>query len=289
MSVSDPAQPQILSEPEEMFSILSLRTSPPQSLYCPTQVKRPEPQISHSPPELLNSSPKSLTNESDSKIVTSSPISRSQSNLDNVFRSRKLKVDSDIVTNDNNKNKTQVGQKYQLQRQYSNKDIPEKLQKNNDNGIKHSASEVNINNIKTRPTSRKNSFSKPSRNSTSIPNVSRIPNPLVNKSNDNHIGSATKNDAYRSPETINSTTTHYHSIKSSESEQKPALVRIPVDKPVGLDLEEFLPVSIINKNKYFIVCYQIWLQTRDTHRNENIDANINFKHHCEILTSSCIA
>lgn len=241
---SDPSQPQILSDTEDMLNILSLnrielRNSPPESLYSPTQVKRPLPQMSHSPPELLHSPPRSLTNQIEHQIIHTTPVARSQSNLDTLFKSRKLKLDSEI--NDNNKSKSQVGQKFQLQRQYSCKDVPEKLPKTNDNGIRHSASEINLNNIKSRPNSRKNSFSKPSRNTTNIPNISRIPNPLNNKTNENHV-SASKNEVLKAND-VNSTSTHYHSTKSSEVEQKPSLVKVPVDKPIGLDLEEFLPVS----------------------------------------------
>lgn len=228
-----------------MLSIISLnrielRNSPPQSLYSPSQVKRPVPQISHSPPELLHSPPRSLTSQitsNDVNIINSTPIARSQSNLDTVYKSRKLKLDSE--ENDNNKNKTQVGQKFQLQRQYSCKDVPEKLPKTNDNGIKHSASEVSLNNVKSRPNSRKNSFSKPSRNTTNIPNVSRIPNLLNCKTVENHVN-ANKNEVHRQSEN-NTSSTYYH--KSSDLEHKPSLVKVPVDRPIGLDLEEFLPVS----------------------------------------------
>lgn len=266
---SDPTQPQILSDNEDLTNIIpinriELRNSPPQPLYSPPQVKRPIPQvpqvphISHSPPELLNSPPRSLTEQLEpSQVISATPIARSQSNLDSVYRSRKLKLDSENI--DNNKNKNQILSKYQLQRQYSCKDVPEKLPKNHDNnGIKHSTSEINLNNVRSSNTNntRKNSFSnnKPSRNASNsnIPNVSRIPNPRnLDKNNDIH-NSNPKNDVHRTNQNnatdivnINSTQ-HYHTVqRSSElTENKPGLVKVPVDKPIGLDLEEFLPVSI---------------------------------------------
>lgn len=218
-----------------------MRTSPPnKNFYSPPQLKRPVPQISHSPPELLNSPPRSLNNQNDNRILNSTPISRSQSNLDTVFKSRQSKLDTE-VTNDKNKNKTQLSQKYQIQRNYSNKDIPENLPKHNDNGIKHSASEVNLSNFKiNRPVSRKNSFSK-NRNATSIPNVSRIPSSVSNK-NENHKNESStlmKNEEYSTP-----VSTHF--TKSSvDVETKPSLIKTPLDRPVGLDLEEFLPVSLL--------------------------------------------
>lgn len=153
-----------------------------------------------------------------------------------------MKLESEAVTNDNNKNKTQVGQKYQLQRQYSCKDVPEKLPKNNDNGIKHSTSEVNLNqgsNLKiNRPTSRKNSFSKPSRNQP-VPNVSRIPNPVSSKGTENRDYVPMKNDP---KDEVHTPVTHFGKLPD---EPKVSLVRTPLDRPVGLDLEEFLPVSQI--------------------------------------------
>lgn len=263
--VSDPTQPQILSDAEDVLNIIpinriELRNSPPQPLYSPPQVKRPIPQvpkvphISHSPPELLNSPPRSLTEKLENPVITATPIARSQSNLDSVYKSRKLKLDSDI---DNNKNKnTQIGQKYQLQRQYSCKDVPEKLPKNHDNnGIKHSASEINLNNIKQgnqTNQSRKNSFSKTSRNTLNIPNVSRIPNPHA-KNNDTHtVVNSVKIEVHRTNNDLANLNSahHYHNIKSSEPEKKASLVKVPVDKPIGLDLEEFLPVSILTLQSF---------------------------------------
>lgn len=178
-----------------------------------------------------------------------------------------------MITHENNKAKTQLPQKYELQRQYSCKDVPEKLPSNinnNNNGIKHSASEANLNSSKvTRPISRKNSFSKPSRNS-SIPNISRIPNPVSNKNSDDHnfkkpesVKSSGKygdehgfrkpdapkplklNDeyGYKRSDPVDIYVATKPSFRSSPEYEKVPIVPTPSDKPIGLDLEEFLPVS----------------------------------------------
>lgn len=120
--------------------------------------------------------------------------------------------------------KSQLSPKFNLQRQSSCKDVPEKLPKNN---IKHSSSDASLSrssNIFSRNTSRKNSFSKASRNS-SVPNVSRIPT------------------TPKAPEKLMPPPDLY--VTTPEVEKNEECVPTTFDRPVGLDFNDFLPVCVV--------------------------------------------
>lgn len=199
----DPAEPQILGDitTTDCFEALSLDN------------------YRNSPPTNLNLSP--------------TQYSRSKSNLDQVYISRLTKQQDreNILPNINKTKPIQQQQRFSLQRQNSCKDVPEKLPKTN--SIKHSVSEANINkgSLSSRTSStRKNSFSKPSRNSSSVPNVSKIP----------QVNGTTKQQ-YRN---FNNPVDIYVKTKISPDEspsEENEFVPISVDKPVGLDLDDFLP------------------------------------------------
>lgn len=206
----DPTEPQILGEiPSESFEALSLDNNI---------------NYRQSPPPQLNSS----------------PYSRSKSNLDQVYVSRLSKQDRENVLPNTNKVKTQSFQKFNLQRQSSCKDVPEKLPKSNNN-IKHSVSDAVLSkssNVSSRNISRKNSFSRPSRNS-SVPNVSRIPTSARPVEKPVPIKPI--------PVIPNAPVDIYVTPVSTKlsPEEKPQDEYVPtaVDKPVGLILDDFLPVS----------------------------------------------
>lgn len=89
----------------------------------------------------------------------------------------------------------------------------------------------------SRSASRKNSFSRPSRNS-SVPNVSKIPNLNSARTVERNIT--------KSLPVSNTPVDIYVSSKISP-EERPAeedeFVPVSIDKAVGLDLDDFLPVS----------------------------------------------
>ncbi|KAK4878976.1 hypothetical protein RN001_007122 [Aquatica leii] len=163
-------------------------------------------------------------------LYKSTPYSRSKSNLDQVYNNdTSLNQDHENILPKINNVKHHSHQKFNLQRQHSCKDVPEKLPKNN---IKHSVSEAtlsskNLNAPAPRNASRKNSFSKPSRNSNSVPNVSRIPTTTIKS----------EKTARQLSDDIYSCDSTSVSPEESLSEYIPT----SVDKPVGLDMDEFLP------------------------------------------------
>uniref|UniRef100_A0A1Y1KUQ5 Katanin p80 WD40 repeat-containing subunit B1 n=1 Tax=Photinus pyralis TaxID=7054 RepID=A0A1Y1KUQ5_PHOPY len=162
-------------------------------------------------------------------LFNSTPYSRSKSNLDQIFASPRS--DPEIVLPKINSVKQQLYQKFNLQRQSSCKDVPEKLPKNN---IKHSMSEVTLNKssvVTSRNISRKNSFSKPTRNS-SVPNVSRIPTTAKQLEKSVPVKSQPV-DIY-----VNNNNSTKVSPEGSLSDD---YIPAAVDKPVGLDLDDFLP------------------------------------------------
>lgn len=174
---------------------------------------------------------------------TSTKYSRSKSNLDQVYVSRLTKQqdrENNISNINKNKNQQLSTPRFYLQRQSSCKDVPENTSKTS-SIIKHSVSDANIskNSLSSRNSSRKNSFSKPSRNS-SVPNVSKIPSArnidkvVPVKTQLSYITS-TSEDGYVSSKL---------SPDSSPSEEV-EFVPVSIDRPVGLDLDDFLPVSVI--------------------------------------------
>lgn len=130
--------------------------------------------------------------------------------------------------------------RFNLQRQSSCKDVPETTPKPS-SIIKHSISEVNISKsttTSTRNSSRKNSFSKPSRNS-SVPNVSKIPMNSA-RNNDKSILNNKISPTYITSPPVDI----YVNSKISPDNTPPGEEFVPValDRPVGLDLDEFVPV-----------------------------------------------
>lgn len=207
--LTDPTQPQILEDEQwENFKALSLDSR----INCP---------------------------ESPQPVKSSTTYSRSKSNLDQVYSSRQAKQEVQEVPS--NKQKAQPNHKPNYQRQSSRENAAEKNHRNN--LIKHSASDANIskssNISSTKIVSRKNSFSKPSRN-LSVPNVNVSKIPLNSSRNERsvpksiHIISNSPVDSYSSPK-----------ISPDESSPDDDFVPVSIDRPVGLDLDDFLPVSII--------------------------------------------
>lgn len=306
-SDADPSEPQILSAPEDDYTSFTLHqlsinndnSSPPRIRYSPPQIKKTSPRTPRlSPPESYSSPPRSLNSEPENRIPTSTPYSRSQSNLEQIFKSRDR--DNKIANHTNKLKNSQSPPKYDLQRQYSCKDVPEKLpstlnhnnnNNSNNNGIKHSVSDVNINSNFTRYTrSRKNSFSNTTSNvqssrhshqsqsnrNSSISNLSRIPNPVPSKLNDDHnfkrpdslkpshkYASSPEEPMFKKPDPpkpLNLKHEEYSYKRSdpvdiqisagpspkqklSPEYERTSFVPTPSDRPIGLDLEEFLPVS----------------------------------------------
>ncbi|RZB38685.1 katanin p80 WD40 repeat-containing subunit B1, partial [Asbolus verrucosus] len=228
----DPAEPQILVEiANDNFEALSLDNN----------------INSYSPPP----------------AVTSSQYSRSKSNLDQVYVSRLTKQqDRENILPAANKNKTQQQPpqqppsstprwlnlrdssqtltvdfcRFYLQRQSSCKDVPESAPKPS-SIIKHSVSDANISksSVSSRNSSRKNSFSRPNRNS-SVPNVSKIPM--------NSARLTDKNVKSSTPYISSAPVDIYVSSKISPDNSPPEedeFVPVSVDRPVGLDLDDFLP------------------------------------------------
>lgn len=255
-SDADPSEPQILSAPEDDYTSFTLHqlsinndnSSPPRIRYSPPQIKKTSPRTPRlSPPESYSSPPRSLNSEPENRIPTSTPYSRSQSNLEQIFKSRDR--DNKIANHTNKLKNSQSPPKYDLQRQYSCKDVPEKLpstlnhnnnNNSNNNGIKHSVSDVNINSNFTRYTrSRKNSFSNTTSNvqssrhshqsqsnrNSSISNLSRIPNPVPSKLNDDHN--------FKRPDSLKP------SHKYASSPEEPMFKKPDPPKPLNLKHEEY--------------------------------------------------
>lgn len=155
-------------------------------------------------------------------------------------------------------------QKNNIRRQNSCKDVPH----NNGFGLglKHSVSEVNINRTTTQsrsnsfnkglsnaPTSRKEISNRLTNNRNSS-NNSRIPN-FTNRSDKQPVRSnhhPPPIDVYVTPRNNVNRTSSYP-MKQIEPDEKhhDDFVPMPVDKPVGLDFSDFLPVSFISIKEVF--------------------------------------
>lgn len=214
--VSDPAEPQVLGElPSESFEALSLDNN-----------------INY--------------RQTTAPTISTTSYSRSKSNLDQVYVNHLSKNRENVLPNIN-KQKPQNVQKNYLQRQSSCKEVPEKIPKNDN--IRHSISDMNISKtaVSSRSTSRKNSFSRPSRNSVG-PNLTKIPNSTSTRMMERPAVPA-------KPIPINNAVRHvdmYVSPKiSPETPPENEFVPNCVDRPVGLDMDDFLPVSLA---LYIIIC-----------------------------------
>ncbi|KAK9869415.1 hypothetical protein WA026_003170 [Henosepilachna vigintioctopunctata] len=159
--------------------------------------------------------------------------SRSKSNLDQIYdnnRTSKTQGERDNFLPDIHKSKLIVQKpKANLQRQMSQ---DEKVSPKNSFNIRQSASDANLcknnNNMQSaKTTTRRNSFSKP-RNATKIPNI--------------NSARTVPSDAKRNS-LISSTPDIYASSNFSpnDSLQENDIVPGPLDKPVGLDIDDFLP------------------------------------------------
>lgn len=225
MIILDPTQPQILEDEHwENFKALSLDGR----INCPESQK--------------------LTK------TTTTTYSRSKSNLDQVYTSRltRQEVIQDQQQIPSNKHKIIQTQPQQTQNQKSNyqrQGSRENAEKNHRNNlIKHSASDANLSKSSNQSSvkivsSRKNSFSKSSRNS-SVPNVNNTTSKIPLNS------SRSERSVPKSIQIISSSppTDSYNSLKVSpdESSQEDDFVPVSNDRPVGLDLDDFLPVSTTN-------------------------------------------
>ncbi|KRT81928.1 hypothetical protein AMK59_5986, partial [Oryctes borbonicus] len=174
--------------------------------------------------------------ESPKPLKSSTTYSRSKSNLDQVYSSRQSKQEPQDVPS--NKQKAQTNHKPNYQRQGSRESAAEKNHRNN--LIKHSASDANIskssNVSSTKIASRKNSFSKTSRN-LSVPNVNASKIPLNSSRSERSVP--------KSIQIITNSPVDSYSPKISpdESSQDDDFVPVSVDRPVGLELDDFLPKS----------------------------------------------
>lgn len=171
-------------------------------------------------------------------VINVANYTRSKSNLDQVYSSRNHKVDRENVL-PSNRQKGQSLQKSNLLKQNNKDGGNDRTYKNNI--IKHSASEANINRGSTTavgPRSRKNSFTKPIRqsnvfnnNSSKIPlNSARVEKAIIKPI---PIITATPVELYVSPK-----------VSPDSSLQDDDFVPVYISRPIGLDLDEFLPVSI---------------------------------------------
>lgn len=170
--------------------------------------------------------------------VVSSPYSRSKSNLEQVYANKKVTQQNLLNTT---KSKTNIGSKYNLQRQSSCKENSEKTPRND---IKQSRSDASIN-----------------RNSNAIPklfskrNLSSIKthsSPNISKSNLNEKNNI-KQSNIKSNQIIMLTSNYSSSTITTAIQKRDSPDDSPIsdeylpnelDRPVGLTLEEFLPVSV---------------------------------------------
>lgn len=174
--------------------------------------------------------------QSPPSVLSPTSYSRSKSNLDQMYINKFAKPEP----------KPQNYQRVDLHRQSSYKEVPEKIP--NNNNIRHSISDMNISKSvgSSKVPSRKNSFSKPHRNS-SVPNVTKIPNLQVGKNIEKPVNTM-KTVAVNTGRHIDI----YVSPKMSPTEDE--VIPVCAEKPVGLDMDDFLPVStflIITLNKLF--------------------------------------
>ncbi|XP_050501448.1 katanin p80 WD40 repeat-containing subunit B1 isoform X2 [Diabrotica virgifera virgifera] len=174
-----------------------------------------------------------LNNYKNSNIqLNTNHYSRSKSNLDQVYENRQQRDNRENILP--NINRSKPAAKFGLHRQSSCKDVPEKPPKPTSN-IKHSVSEANINkgSLSSRASSRKNSFSKPSRNSTSVPNVSKVPNSNSARSSVVKSNTLPQVDIY-----VNSARVSPEEPTGGDDN---VFVPVSIDRPVGLDMDDFLP------------------------------------------------
>ncbi|KAL1493986.1 hypothetical protein ABEB36_009663 [Hypothenemus hampei] len=172
-----------------------------------------------------------LNNHNNPPAMSPNKYSRSKSNLDQVYLSRLSKQQDreNILPTA----KTKVASKYNLQRQASVKETTERMRtKSQSDGMKHSASEANVNRglKSTRVAPRKNSFSKPIRNSI-VSNVTAIKNNIKNV------------DPPKSLHIVNPPVDLYVKKLSPDTPPIEENEFIPscIDRPVGVDFDDFLP------------------------------------------------
>ncbi|XP_060517418.1 katanin p80 WD40 repeat-containing subunit B1 [Cylas formicarius] len=233
LSRTPPPEPEPFQEPERDYIAVTKRDG---------HFNPAEPQILGDTATEENFEALSLDNNlnnyhnSDPPTIAPNQYSRSKSNLDQVYLSRLTRQQERENLQTTNANRIKNVPKFNLQRQGSVKDVPEKVPKGA--GIKHSASEANINKgySSSRNVSRKNSFSKPSRNS-SVPNVS-----ITKATNGARINDK---PAIRPVSISNQPVDIYvRSSKLSPDEvpvEEPEFIPTYIDKPVGLELDDFLP------------------------------------------------
>ncbi|XP_022913549.1 katanin p80 WD40 repeat-containing subunit B1 [Onthophagus taurus] len=172
-----------------------------------------------------------------------SPYTRSKSNLDQVYSTKIAKAEKDEVQT--NKPKVQQAPKHAIQRQHSRGNAQEKTNNHrNNNAIKHSASDANISkslsSARQNNHVRKNSFSKPNR-ILSVPNVTSSKIPLNSNRSEHNVPKSVPImqtqpiDIYVSPKS-----SPEESLQNNEFDD---FIPVSIDKPVGLDLDDFLPKS----------------------------------------------
>lgn len=199
--------------------------------------------------------------KSEPPAISPQKYSRSKSNLDQVSSICRLSVqvfqvfffwqvylsrltkqqDRENILPNNTKTKPAPKFNNNLQRQSSVKESNDRIRtKSQSDGMKHSASDVNVNRGLTtsRVASRKNSFSKPVRNA-SVPNVTAIKNNIRNSN---------------PPKTLHIVNPHpeYYAKKLSPEDRTPEeeeFVPACIDRTVGVDFDDFLPVIISGNTK----------------------------------------
>ncbi|CAG9767471.1 unnamed protein product [Ceutorhynchus assimilis] len=242
-----PPEPEPFQEPERDFTSVVPILFQNNTYHDPT-----EPQILGDHHLSENFEALSLDNNvnhyhnSEPPAISPNKYSRSKSNLDQVYLSRLTKQQDreNILPPANNKT-PKPAPKISLQRQTSNKEGVERsrTKSQSEAGIKHSASEANINrgtNASSKANSRKSSFSKPTpRNFTSVPNVSTATK--INNARNQETTRRTLNltNNIRQPVDI------YVASKLSPEDRTPVeekdFVPSSLDRPVGVDFDDFLP------------------------------------------------
>ncbi|CAH0557594.1 unnamed protein product [Brassicogethes aeneus] len=244
---------------EEIFKGKGLRrTPPPEPEPFQEPVKEPpqylfrfaEKIVDPAAPQILGeitsdsfealSLDNNINNYHKSPPPASSPAqySRSKSNLDQVYASKLTK--ENILPNINRTGRT-VAPRYNLQRQSSCKDVPEKDKiPTRSNNMRHSVSEdtnVNKGSMSSRVSLRKNSITSSRPVRTSVPNLTKVPPP--NSARTNRIDRVKLNLI-----TNGDQVDIYLPSKISPEERPPkeeSYVPVSIDKPVGIIFDDFLP------------------------------------------------
>lgn len=164
--------------------------------------------------------------------VMSPAYSRSKSNLDQVYSNKNVKQDRENLLNANKPRISSVVNKLSLHRQSSYKENSSNSPRNY---IKHSNSDANINkntNITSKMLNKKNLLVN---TNNSLPNISKPQNVDMKQ--------IVKPMPVKAIPIIMDSTAY--SIKNSvdESPVSDEYLHLELDKPAGLALEEFLPVS----------------------------------------------